>query len=144
MHDLLQLLYGFLIAEGISEDTLDFKVLLVKELLKKGHLSLAKFELNNSEDLKQKYKANYNFYLNNYLLESYGYNIENEIFNLHNKKQAETRQNLLSHSDGYLLLFFITELICDYVNTAIYVFKYNLNTSVSLSSQILSTIDLKN
>lgn len=142
MHDILKLIYMFLLFEDVEGNLLDNKVRLIGTLLKKDCYTAAKAELNNKK-LKQRNRTDYGFHLNNYLLESYRYNIESETSHIHNKKQASNLLNTLSNSDFHLLLFFITELASEYIGSVILAFKYNLENKNSITSQVLSVLDLK-
>lgn len=142
MHDILKLVHRFLLFEDVERNLLDNKVRLIGTLLKKDCYMAAKTELSNKK-LKQRNKTDYGFYLNNYLLESYRYNIESETSQIHNKKHATNLLHILSTSDFHLLLFFITELASEYIGSVILASKYNLEDKNTLTSIVLSALDLK-
>ncbi len=141
-HDLLQLFYKFLVVEGIEYDPFSYHIFKIRELNKRRFYKIAKAELDK-DIVKLKNKSyDYNLYLNQYFLESFKYNIESVTTKVLNSHQAISLLTQSSKSDSYLLLFFATEIVCDFVNTVVISAKYNLDSRGILSSKIIRLIDL--
>jgi hypothetical protein len=143
LHDLQKLIYKFLVIESLEADPLTYEVKLIKELCDRKYWAIAKSQVKNARDIIQNNNADYNYYLNNYLLESYAYNIESEIASVRKKKESTNQLNLLSKSDSFLGLFTITEFISEYVNTIVLSSKYNLDVSDCLIHKQIEAIGMK-
>lgn len=143
MFDLQQLLYKFISVEGLSEDKLYYKVNNIKLLITRGCKSLAKTEVRNIENSLEKHKADYDYFYNLYLLETYKYNIGCETLQINNKAHASGQFNVMSSSCRHLFVFYFMELVCEFINTVTFSAKYNIELNGSIPHLLLSMIDVK-
>jgi hypothetical protein len=141
---LQKLINEFLILENYKRNDLSSKNHLLNEL-----------NLRNLKPLFRKYSRDFELQFNNYkeVDNQYFYNkylFEANKFNflsLHEFKTKKDKINNLSErlnkSSLYLSMYYITELICNYLNQAIIFRKYNLVNIQNMVSDLVTKIDIQ-
>ena len=143
MYDLLRLLQNFLINESFKKKNTSYLILLLKEFHDRRYFSLLESQIRKSEKVINEDKYDYNFFYNKYLIESYKYNYITQNSPVISKSSLPRQLRVLSGSNTFLTLFFITELISDYTSLIISSAKYNVGAPDSFSEKILMSIDIR-
>lgn len=124
---LLNLGQNFILNEYSSDNNLTTLVHLTSALLNRGQNELYKINSKRlSTHLNDTKEIDFNFLYSKYLFErnQFNYTILND--KIIQKKKTSKQIESLTKSGNYLTIYYITEIICLYLNYFIYSDKYNL------------------
>lgn len=141
---LLALIEDFISIENFNENKFLRGNLLLEELINKNQKELV---IKNLRKLKNKFKSSkaidYDYMIDLYKLEKnkFNFGVLNDTITNKNKVYSQIRQ--LNNSAIYLTIYYITEIICEYLNVFFYHEKYNATNSAGFIPVILDCLDLK-
>lgn len=139
-----QLIKSFLQIENFSRNTFDKHNYLLNELnIRLLRDSFAK----ESKKLDIKFSAfvgtDYNYFYNKYLHEASKYN----FFSLHEKRTKKNRITVelesLNRANIYLTIFFVTEIICNYLTTSVYNQMFKNSGKTGFIDSLVKSFDVK-
>jgi hypothetical protein len=142
MHNLLHVLQDFIVIESLSKKHTDKRLLLLGVLYKRGEAEVFNKELNNLND-EFKDKTNElsadNLFIR-YKLSLFNYNFEKNSKGISKGTDVSSQLVSIDNSNVVLTLFYLVEIISDYVNKQIQFRKYN--TPIRSRQEIINSIDM--
>lgn len=141
MHNLYLILQEFVIFENLKKNRNDKILLLLDGLNKRGETDVFNKQLNsiNKEMQSNQYIISSNNYLSRYKLSLFSYNFNKSLQRINKGTQVNNQLNSIEKSNYILTLFYLIEIISDYVNKQIHYRKYSV--SIPEKIEILDCID---
>ena len=140
--ELLHLAMTFIQFQRVQSDTSTLNIMLLHELNNRKQSSLFNLELKKIQEGAEE-TIDGDFFKFKYQIENEKYNnfkINDKII----KPQIPSEHISISdESDKYLTLYFLTEIISDYVNLIMHSLKYNLNINETYTKELIKSINLK-
>lgn len=126
MRNLYLILQDFVIFENLKKNHNDKVLLLLDGLNKRGETDVFNKQLNsiNKEYINKKPRLSANTFLNRYKLSLFSYNFNKSSQRVNKNTQVNSQLNSIESSNYVLTLFYIIEIISDYVNKQIHYRKY--------------------
>jgi len=143
-HQLYRLAEKFIIEGRLNRNYFGNLNFLLEELIDRSQYSLAQKTIDNYKKGKTDKGYTSALYFEKYRLESNRFNFTRLSGAVHNKKSAVRNLRTLNRTDEYLVVFFIAELVSDFVNAETQLRKYNISdTTANFAKSILEKLDLE-
>lgn len=142
MHNLLIALQNFIVIESLSLNHTDKRLLLLGGLYKRGEAEVFYRQLNNlNDEFKRKTnELSADNLLRRYKLSLFIYNFEKNSKRISKGSDVSSQLVSIDNSNAVLTMFYLVEIISDYVNKQIQFRKFN--TPVRSGKEIIDSIDL--
>jgi hypothetical protein len=140
---LLNLGQKFLLAELCSTDKLNSSIHLMSALFNRNQNEL--FRINSKKIaslLDNPKKIDFNYLYNKYQFERNLFNFNIATDKIIQEKKIYPPIEKLNNSGIYLTIYFLTEIICQYINFHVYSEKYNTKQTHDFLNLILNSLDI--
>jgi hypothetical protein len=144
-HQLYLLAEKFLVEERHGRNYFGYLNFLLEELIDRAQYGLAQKTLEEYQKMRIDKGYTSALYFERYRLESNVFNFRRLSGAIHNKKTAERNLQTLYKSDEYLVVFFVAEIVSDFVNAEIQKRKYNIEgTTPNFLLNIIKGLNIGN
>ncbi len=134
----------FLVEERLNRNYFSYINFLLEELNDRSQYNLVRKTLINHNKKLHVREYTSALYFEKYRLESNRFNFLKLSDAIHNKKTAVRNLKVLNKSDEYLVVFFVAEIVSDFVNAEIQIRKYNLDEdSANFALEILTGLNIE-
>lgn len=144
-HKLYIIAEKFIVAERHSRNYFGYLNFLLEELIDRAQYGLAEKTLDDYHKVHIDKGYTSAIYFERYRLESNRFNFMRLSGVIHSKNAAERNLQTLYKSGEYLAIFFVAEIISDFVNSEIQKRKYNINETIqSFHLNIINGLNIEN